>query len=256
VVFSRVLFHLGVHNLPASRARAIMEELAACTESPDDERLKQLLEFLNSMPEVLIVLNHPLWDLDCNGLQIHRSALQYFLKRMGRFVHALELNGLRDWDENRGVRELASGWNMPLIGGGDRHGCEPNAVINLTRAANFSGFVEEIRRDGRSRVLMMSQYAEPMALRVLQTVLDVIREYPEHAPGSQRWDERVFHPRPEGGYMPVSEMWHDGPARFIEAIFGILRLAERGPLRHALRYALHNERNLRLGLEMAPGAME
>jgi hypothetical protein len=256
VVFSRVLFHLGIHNLPPSGARAIMAELAALTAAPDDERLKQLLAFLNSIPDVLTVLNHPLWDLDSNGAQIHRSALLHFLRRMGRFIHALELNGLRDWEENSAVRELASGWNLPVVGGGDRHGCEPNAVINLTRASTFGEFVDEIRIDRHSRVLMMSQYAEPMPLRVLQTIFDVTREYPNHAPGSQRWDERVFHPRPGGGFIPVSAMWHDKPARFIEQILAVLRLAERGPLRHALRYALQNERRMRFGLEMAPGATE
>jgi len=33
--------------------------------------------------------------------------------------------------------------NMLLISGGDRHGVEPNANINLTNAVNFTEFVHE-----------------------------------------------------------------------------------------------------------------
>ncbi len=33
----------------------------------------------------------------------------------------------------------------PVISGGDRHGCEPNGVINLTAARTFSEFAQEVR---------------------------------------------------------------------------------------------------------------
>jgi hypothetical protein len=58
--------------------------------------------------------------------------------------------------------------------------------VNLTRATTFSEFVSEIRHEQRSHVLLMSQHADPVSVRV-----DVIRDYPELAVGSQRWDERV-----------------------------------------------------------------
>ena len=69
-----------------------------------------------------------------------------FCRRTAHYLHALELNGLRNWDENREVRRLAEKWNMLLISGGDRHGVEPNANINLTNATSFTEFVHEIRR--------------------------------------------------------------------------------------------------------------
>jgi hypothetical protein len=39
----------------------------------------------------------------------------------------------------------------------------------------------------------MTQHEEPLGLRTTATVLDVIREYPDYARGSRRWDDRVFH---------------------------------------------------------------
>ena len=64
------------------------------------------------------------------------------------------------------------------ISGGDRHGIEPNANINLTNATSFTEFVHEIRYEGRSHVLFMPQYAEPWKHRILQSTLDAIRDYP------------------------------------------------------------------------------
>jgi hypothetical protein len=38
-----------------------------------------------------------------------------------------------------------NGWDQTIISGGDRHGCEPSAVLNLTNAKTFSEFIDEIR---------------------------------------------------------------------------------------------------------------
>jgi hypothetical protein len=96
----------------------------------------------------------------------------------GNYLHALELNGLRNWDENRAVRRLAEQWNMLLISGGDRHGVEPNANLNLTQRTSFTEFVHEIRREKKSDVLFMPQYAQPWKHRILQSTIDAIRHYP------------------------------------------------------------------------------
>jgi hypothetical protein len=85
---------------------------------------------------VLVVFNHPMWDLYLIGKEKHSSWSTSFCRRTAPILHALELNGLRNWDENRAVRRLAEKWNMLLISGGDRHGVEPNANINLTNAAS------------------------------------------------------------------------------------------------------------------------
>jgi len=92
------------------------------------------------------------------------------------------------------VRRLAEKWNMLLISGGDRHGVEPNANVNLTNATSFTEFVHEVRRERRSNVLFLPQYAEPWKHRILQSTIDAIRHYPEFPQGSRSWDDRVFHP--------------------------------------------------------------
>jgi len=58
------VFHLGVHNLPASEANRWMEEFAKFTAKANARRLGELFGELNANPSVLIVLNHPFWDAD------------------------------------------------------------------------------------------------------------------------------------------------------------------------------------------------
>src|SRR5208337_1334475 len=105
--------------------------------TPSKTRLEELLEALDREPEVLIVLNHPLWDEARIGPLEHAQLVGRFLERFGSRLHALELNGLRPWRENRRVIWLAEHSGHALISGGDRHGLEPNASVNLTNTQTF-----------------------------------------------------------------------------------------------------------------------
>jgi len=129
--------------------------------------LTEILIGLNDEPDVLVIFNHPSWDLYEIGKEKHKFQVNQFLHKNGAYLHALELNGLRNWGENRATWRLAEEWKMVMISGGDRHGVEPNANINLTNAASFTEFVHEIRREKKSAVLFMPQYAEPWKLRML-----------------------------------------------------------------------------------------
>jgi len=205
-------FHLGVHNLPSGRAREWMRVLAAYTARPQAASLREILVALHEEPDVLVVFNHPLWDLFLIGKQKHEFLVNEFLQKYGAWLHALELNGLRNWEENRATRRLAQQWNMLLISGGDRHGVEPNANINLTNATSFTEFVHQIRRQRRSDVLFMPQYAQPWKHRLLESTLDAIREYPDFPEGSRSWDERAWHPDAHGVVRPLREIWPKGRA--------------------------------------------
>lgn len=205
-------FHLGVHNLPPSTASDWMQILAAYTEHRSDRQLKEILAALHALPEVLVVFNHPIWDLYRVGDQTHRSTVNEFLRENKAWIHAIELNGLRSWEENREALRLAEAWDILLISGGDRHGVEPNAGINLTNAGSFEEFVGEIRNDRRSTVLFLPQYAHPWKHRILRSAVDVVRHYPQFPPGSQKWDERVYHPDRNGLPQPLSSLWPDGTA--------------------------------------------
>jgi hypothetical protein len=199
---------------------------------------------LHECPEVLLIFNHPLWDLSDLGRPRHAQVLERFLRANVRFLHAFELNATRSRSENNRVIELAGLWRRLVISGGDRHGCEPSGALNLTRAATFSEFVDEIRVEQRSHVLFMPQYAEPLSIRTTQTVLDVIRDYPGYSPSGRRWDDRVFHPDRSGdGEQPISALWK-GPPAFIERIFSLMRIMENATVRRALGQILRDEVSL------------
>ncbi len=242
-------FHLGIHNLPSARAQEWMKTLANFTENPSDHQLTEILAALHQEPNVLVIFNHPLWDLYIIGRERHAALVDHFLQRNARYLHALELNGLRDWHENRAVRRLAEKWNMLLISGGDRHGVEPNANINLTNATCFTEFVHEIRNEKRSHVLFMPQYAEPWKHRILQSTLDAIRNYPEFPQGSRTWDERVYHPDANGVVRPLTELWADGSAPgAMRWLIALVQLLGKTPVSGGLRLAWNNPHQLQLAL--------
>jgi hypothetical protein len=237
VPFRDTTLHLGLHNLPIARVETVVGDLHEFTRNPDEKRLEELLSMLDENRDVLLVLNHPMWDLAGIGQERHASAVSAFVAKHGMFIHAFELGGLRSWEENQAALRFAEGWNQPIIGGGDRHGCEPSAVLNLTNAESFAEFVHEVRNKRRTHVLFMPQYAEPHPLRIIQTLLDVIREYPEYPAGCKRWDERIFHPDQNGVIRPLAGLWRK-PEVFIEVIFAVLRLMDMHPVRGAVERLL------------------
>jgi hypothetical protein len=251
-------FHLGIHNLPAGSASEWIARLNAFTEMPVAERpvtlLTSMLAELHAIPSVLIVFNHPLWDLYRIGEDPHQVLVNDFLATNGQFVHALELNGLRNWDENRAVRTLAAQWNQIVVSGGDRHGIEPNANVNLTQAPSFAEFVQELRRDRISHVLYMPQYRQPWKHRILQSTLDAIRNHPHLPAGSRRWDERVFHPDAEGELRPLSELWNSGhPPVWIAGVLAAVRMMGRAPVSGGLRMAWNDDAAMHAAVSQMEG---
>jgi hypothetical protein len=242
-------FHLGVHNLPSARATEWMQTLADYTANPNDARLTEILVGLNDEPNVMVIFNHPMWDLYLVGAEKHQFLVNEFLQKNGNYMHAMELNGLRHWEENRATRKLAEKWNMLLISGGDRHGVEPNANINLTNATSFTEFVHEIRRERKSDILFMPQYAEPWKHRILQSVVDAVRHYPEFPQGSRTWEERVYHPDASGVIRPVSELWPGGTApRVMRYGVKLVQLMGKGLVSGGLRMAWSEAHQLRLAM--------
>ena len=242
IPFGPTFFHLGVHNLPAPDASAITEQLAHFTDNPDEHKLGGLLSMLTLLPDVLLILNHPLWDEKGIGQHNHQETLHRLLARHRTQFHALELNGLRAWDENRRVITLGRDANLPLVSGGDRHGREPNAILNLSRAGTFHGFVNEIRYERRSHVVFMPQYHEPLRHRILQTMVDVVRDYPENFEGRKTWGDRVYYRNPDTNeVIPINAIWTDGGPMVVKQFVAAMRLLEWRGVKSALRLAL-NER--------------
>ncbi len=233
------VFHLGIHNLPADRCRDMLAAMAAYTTEPRAAWMAELLEWLAAEPGVLVVFNHPYWDEKGKGAAYHAAMAEQFLPRYRRWIHALELNGLRPWAENRRTLALAERYGLASVSGGDRHGCEPNALINLTEAGTFDEFVEEVRGGGPSRVLVMRQYREPMALRIVGAISDVMRTYEEHSYGWARWSDRVFYRDERGGAAPLSSTYLEGEEPSLIRMFVLAaRLAEARGVRLAMRRML------------------
>ena len=138
---------------------------------------------------------------------------------------------------------------MLLITGGDRHGVEPNANINLTNAASFTEFVHEIRREKKSNMLFMPQYAEPWKHRILQSAIDAVRHYPEFPQGSRTWDERVYHPDAQRRHPPLERAWPNGNApRAMRLGVGLVQMMGSGLVSGGLRMAWSESHQLRLAL--------
>jgi hypothetical protein len=242
-------FHLGIHNLPSATGADWMREFEAFTAKPSNARLTEMLAALHELPNVLIVFNHPLWDLYKVGREVHRQRVEEFLTENSRMIHAVELNGLRNWEENRLVKRLAARWNKLLISGGDRHGLEPNANVNLTQATTFNEFVDEIRRENRSHVLFMPQYAEPWKHRIMRSTVDAIRDYPDFPEGSRRWDERVFHPDRNGVERPLCQLWPRGEApHYMRLVIHFVRMLGSNPVSNGLRLAWNEQHELQFAL--------
>jgi len=222
VPFEYGFFHVGVHNLPEGRALDITRQLLDYTfnkENHTNERLAEVFAMLNEIPEVLVILNHPLWDIEIVGAERHELLLKEFIRVHGRWIHAFEVNGFRSWSENKAVIEMAEALGIPVATGGDRHGCSPNTVINLTDAKTFDEFVEEIRVDKRSQVVLMPEYEYPLASRQLHSFAQILKHYPEFPENRRRWFDRVYFDTGDGkGAMPLSAHgWRLGGPRWLRA---------------------------------------
>jgi hypothetical protein len=242
VPFGETFFHFGIHNLPSACAADLMTRMQRYSADPSEPELAGLLETLDSFPNTLLVFNHPLWDEKRIGLVQHGRTVGRFVERYGKFIHAVELNGMRCWRENEQAISFATQLDLPLVGGGDRHGLEPNSIINLSRASSFAEFVNEIRQERTSHIVVMPQYRESYGLRIWQLITDIMREYPDHTSG-RRWIDRMFvRESPDSTPVSFSNAWgSDGVPALIRFVTGAVQLLDARGVRWALRLALRQQ---------------
>ena len=237
--FLGTCFHIGVHNLPRESATSWMKKFAKHTVNPDARLLGKLIHEVQECPSTLVVLNHPFWSAEGVDAKEHEASLMRFLDEYGGALHALEINGLRSRTENRIVTELASAYQLPLVSGGDRHGCEPNATLNVTTAGSFDEFVQEIRRDGYSKIVLMPQYFEPLKLRLFAETWHILGEAPGEF-GRRNWTARVFYTTDQGVERPVSFLWGKEGPKFVKRVHWAMGLIANPWFRPAMRLALLN----------------
>ncbi len=227
VPFGSTFFHFGVHNLRRAQAESIMSEMADFTSNPEPKKLAGLLRMLNSDPEVLVVVNHPLWDEKGIGRAEHVATLRNLLNRHAPDIHALEVNGLRSWSENERVIRFGRGVNLPVVAGGDRHGLEPNAIVNLSRGTTIQEFAREVRYQRFSHIVLMPQYRQCRKLRIARMVLDVLRDYPGMEV-RRNWGDRVFCRNPATGVsVPLAAFASGSGVRLVESLLAAVRLVEK-----------------------------
>jgi hypothetical protein len=229
VPFGAGFFHLGVHNLPERTPSIWFDRLTAFTAGPDVEPLREILNDLYDEEGVLLVLNHPLWDLAGVGDSTHTTLLTHFLNEHRARLHAIEINGYRSRRENGGVRRLAAELDMPLISGGDRHALAPNAVVNVTRAQSFPEFVDEIR-SCVSHIVVMPEYAQHIGMRVMVSVADVMGLYGRHVKGRRGWMDRVWWENAEG-VRPLSSHWPNGGPLLVRSSIAVFQIVSSPALR-------------------------
>ncbi|HJZ72646.1 MAG TPA: hypothetical protein VKE51_12965 [Vicinamibacterales bacterium] len=213
VPYEGCLFHLGVHGISPASIDGMMDGFAAYTAGPptgSPRRLRELLDALSECPETVIVLNHPCWDLAKVGQLRHDSTLLAFLRAYQDRIDALELNGYRDWAENRLVLPIAKGFALPVVAGGDRHGLFPNTIVNLTRARDWAGFAHELRVERFSRCVVFPEYMDPFVGRIFESAADILRPHHQHHRGQTTWSERVFITM-NGHERSVASMWEREP---------------------------------------------
>ena len=237
VPYAGSVFHLGIHNLPADCAKEKMAQFANFTSNPSELSLRALLGELAADPGILVVLNHPCWDAEAAAPGQHEMALKQFLEDFRSNLQALEINGMRSRRENHTVLALARELNLPAISGGDRHGCEPNAVLNLSTAGTFAEFVSEIRSERRSTVLLMPQYFDNLRIRLLESSWHALCDAPGEF-GRRHWMTRVFCEDVHGVPRPLSEFTGTRFHRIIDKFRWIMALLASPQIRPALRLAL------------------
>ena len=256
VPFGNAVFHLGVHNMPHVMAHDLMSTLSESTANADDRQITNLISELQCIPSLLLVFNHPVWNFNGVAQDVFDFELKRFLQCVAGSLHAFELNGMRSHRENQRVTKLAAEWNQIVVSGGDRHGCEPNAFLNLTNATEFPEFVDEIRTKQLSTILTMPQYNEPIGWRFFQGFLDVIREYPEHPQGQRKWDERIFHPDISGEVVPLNTLWPNGSPGFLKKIFALAVMVSSAPVHWAVHTLMSMEQSGSLTLPHAFGTSQ
>ena len=237
VPFEGSHIHLGMHSLPPALACDLMGDFAAYTAQPDEATLAGLLARVNGIADALVVLNHPLWDHRRVGAAQHVASVERFLRRHRDRIDAVEINGLRPWQENQDVLTLADQCNVPAIAGGDRHGCQPNTVVNVTKADSWAEFVAEIRVDHRSAIWLLPEYWEPIGLRYLEGAADALRHYRTYPHGQRRFLDRVFVDIEDYGFHPLTFYW-DGIPLWLTPVLATVRALGGRRLRPLVRWAL------------------
>src|SRR5271165_6432772 len=138
---------------------------------------------------------------------------------------------------NMAVLALAREVDLPVVSGGDRHGCEPNSVLNFTAGSSFDEFVEEIRIERRSQVVLMPQFFEPLRLRLLESAWHALSDAPGEF-GRRHWMSRIFVEADDGAGRPLTEFAGTRFQKVVDRFRFVMAFLASPQMRPAWRLAL------------------
>ena len=171
IYFEGQVIHLGVHGIPREGSDDTHKSLQEMAHKGDHDGIFELLH----AKHCLVIFNHPLWQLKWQG--DFDSALKNFLNRYRWAIHAFEFNGLRRRAENDRVIDLARRYQIPLIGGGDRHTPIASVVMTASReATTYADFVEEVK-SGHGVVVCTHDYFLPLGWKLFVRILQYVQTY-------------------------------------------------------------------------------
>jgi hypothetical protein len=111
-------------------------------------------------------------------------------------------------------------------------------LLNLTGAATFEEFIEEVRVRRRSHVLFLPPYREPRRLRIIEALGQILGRYPEHSLGWSEWSDRIFYRDAAGVTVSLTQAWGERQPVALKRFVGLVRLLGGRQIRPALRFAL------------------
>jgi hypothetical protein len=87
----------------------------------------------------------------------------------------------------------------------------------------------------------MPEYKERLGLRMLESMSDILKYYPQFAKGRQRWTDRIFIRQQDGVVRSLSQIWPNGGPSWVHCATWVMRLLGSRRFRPALRLAMASE---------------
>jgi len=84
----------------------------------------------------------------------------------------------------------------------------------------------------------MPQYRDPLKLRILQNMCDILENNEQHSMGWTQWSDRVFYLTDEGLEKSLNELWGDKFPAVVNRFVGLMGIVKHRRVLSALRLAL------------------
>jgi hypothetical protein len=95
-------------------------------------------------------------------------------------------------------------------------------------------------------VLVTDQYREPFALRILQSLEEILQDHEGHGRGWRRWSDRVFYRCDDGFARPLTKLFANGVPCAVEFFVRTVHMIRRYSMRQTFRLAFPRRQELAL----------